>query len=246
MKRFLDDPNHIRLRTAVREGLWSHYLPSGLMSPRDNPMIGKSDDMPFQFQLLTHRQRGCHRVAVFRKEREWMYLVRDEKGDLLHPMTGMPFEPEESWRPAGTVKLGSIEKHVKSFWGFRDLGKGLRSGRARYTLRVDGLCLCEDGKLDKEALGVAGKRWPGWALGRGRDSVRDGFRDLRLVDLSAGETASLEGDVALCPIDGPVPFVVGEYSSPRSDWKNLCGREFEYALCPRCLGAFEVKLTFMN
>ena len=247
MRRFWVDPDHDGLRKAVREGLWSHYLPADLTSPRDNPMIGKSRDMPFQFQMLTHRQRGCHRVVVFRKEREWLYLVQDDRVGLVHPVTGLPFEPAADWTPAGTIKMGSIEKHIKPFWGFRDLGKGLRSGRARYTLRVDGLCLCEDGKLDKEALGVAGKRWPGWALGRGRDSVRDGFRDLmRLVDLSAGETASFEGAVALCPIDGPVPFIVGEYSAPKSDWENLCGREFEYALCPRCLGTFEERMTFMN
>jgi hypothetical protein len=209
-------------------------------------MIGKSRDLLFQFQLLVHRQRGGRRVAVFRRENRWMYLVLDEKGFLLHPMTGLPIEPAADWIPAGTVKMGTLDKHVKSFWDFRDLGKGLRSGRVRYSLYIDGLHLCDEGKVDKAALAEVSGRWPGWALGRGKDAICDCFKGLRLRDISSRETTPFEPGVALCPIDGPVRFIVGEYSSPAREWADLCGRRFEFALCPECLGTFESHLTCMN
>jgi hypothetical protein len=209
-------------------------------------MIGKSSDLLFKFQLLFHRQRGCHRIAVFREENHWMYLVLDEQGALLHPMTGLPFEPTANWTSAGTIKMGTIEKHVKSFWAFRDLGKGIRSGRARYSLYVDGLPLCDDGKMDKAALAKAGERWPGWALGRGKDTGRDCFKELRLRDISSPETIPFEAGVVLCPIDGPVRFIVGEYSASAKEWADLGGRRYEFALCPNCLGTFEAHLTCMN
>lgn len=51
---------------------------------------------------------------------------------------------------------------------------------------------------------------------------------------------------AVCPIHGPVKIVVGGIISPAWTWKALCGRHWEFLLCPHCFFNFSQRLISMN
>jgi len=51
---------------------------------------------------------------------------------------------------------------------------------------------------------------------------------------------------AVCPIHGPVKVVVGGIISPAWTWKALCGRHWEFLLCPHCFFTFSQRLICMN
>ncbi len=51
---------------------------------------------------------------------------------------------------------------------------------------------------------------------------------------------------AVCPIHGPIKVVVGGMISPPWTWKYLCGRHWEFLLCPHCFFTFNQNLIRMN
>jgi hypothetical protein len=233
-----------RYFTVIDRKLWAE-LPTGI-SPRDGKTVGKTNDLLFEFRLLTHRERGCRRLSVFREEKSLLYLVQDASGTFLHPVTGIPVKPSGEWTPCGTINMSIIQKHIKTFWDFRAMGKGYSTGHSDYTLCVEGLRLSKKGKMDQMAISAAEKRWPGWALDGGDDLLIDHINELKYFNVSAWEAASLGNDIVLCPLDGPVRFILGDFISSDKSWRDMCGRHYKYALCPKCLGTFAAKLFVMN
>lgn len=51
---------------------------------------------------------------------------------------------------------------------------------------------------------------------------------------------------AICPIHGPVEAVIGGIISPTWTWEALCGRHWEFLLCPHCFLTFRQFLVKMN
>ncbi len=231
----------------VTAELWAR-LPSDLeTTPRDNLPLGKSRDMLFLARLLTHRDAGCNRIQVFRDGKRMHYLLLGvQGGGFLHPVTGLPVKPPSQWEQRNTVKLRTIAGHFRQFWHFRSLGKLLGTPAADFTLCVDGLRLCQDGTCDRAALAAATTRWPGWGLGGGDDAICDHAGILKLLNVAAWKEVDRDANAVLCPLDGPVRPIVGEYSTPAWAWEDLCGQQIVFALCPHCLGNFETVLGMMN
>ena len=229
-----------------RLNLWRHLPGEESVSPRDQKVLEKSGDSLFLFKLLSWRDQGCRRVAVYREGKRFIYLMQSAGGELLHPMTGRPIEPTVGWLPKGTIKIGTLEKQLKWFWYFRRYGQWMGRGQANYTLCADGVHLGTDGRADPAAIAVAKERWRGWALDDCKDEVLDHVKDLKYMSVSASETLDSGKDTVYCPLDGSVRFIVGEFKSPTETWRMMCGRHWVYALCPKCLGSFSVNLISMN
>jgi hypothetical protein len=230
----------------VQRELWTQLPPDELTAPRDNLIVGKSRDLLFQFRLISHREKGGTRIAVFRDGKRTIYLLQKGQKVFLHPMTGLPVEPDINWKPAGTLKMGTVEKQAQRFWDFRAFGKILGTDPCDFTLCVDGICLSHDGEIDEAGVAKAKKRWPDWALGGGEDGVCDRFKELRFMAVDSCKQPRSVKDVAICPLDGPVKFIVGELHSPSWTWQQRCGRQDVFALCPKCLGAFVATMSSEN
>ncbi len=234
------------LRNNVRRELWTQLPPDDLTCPRDKLILGKSRDLLFQFRMITHRERGYNRIAIFQDDRRMIYLLMGEQGVFAHPMTGLPVEPDIKWKPAGTLKMGTVEKQAQRFWDFRAFGKILGTDPCDFTLCVDGIRLSYDGEIDEAGVAKVKERWSDWALGGGEDGVCDRFKELRFMEVGTWKKSRLDRDVLFCPLDGPVKFIVGELHSPSWTWRQRCGRLDVFALCPKCLGVFGETLSSIN
>jgi len=226
--------------------LWRCLPGDEAVSPRDQKVLEKSEDSLFLYKLISWRDQGCRRVAVYREGKRLIYLMQGADGEFLLPMTGKPVVPAVGWVPKGTIRMGTLEKQLKWFWYFRRYGQWMGRGQANYSLCVDGIHLGTDGKVDPAACAVAMERWLGWALDDSNDAILEYVRGLKFMNISAWKTGKSEKDTLFCPLDGPVRFIVGEFKSSTETWRMMCGRHWAYALCPKCLGMFTMNLLSMN
>lgn len=76
------------------------------------------------------------------------------------------------------------------------------------------------------------------------EALKNSFASINL-DLFKRKMNEIKYD-AICPIHGPVKVVVGGIISPAWTWKALCGRHWEFLLCPHCFFTFNTSLIRMN
>lgn len=242
-----EPPDSLECDAEFQLKMWREIPPEDATGPRDNRvLLHNSADGLFIFQLLSLRGRGGKRVAVFRDGEQLTYRVLDASGQPLHPMTGLPCPPPAGAILKNEIHMRRIASYARSFWQFRELGTIGARNETKCSLAVDNIMICGDGKPNTNGIAKAILRWPGWALNTGDDAILDHLQNLTFADLRNGPRVIRKKNMAFCPIDGLVPVICGVERSHSRTWAHFCGMEFSFALCSKCLGVFESKMSMMN
>lgn len=211
-----------RKTTGSRSAL--HEIPPDTqLAPKGGGKLCNTRDYLF-LAVLLERSRDADYIlqcGPAGKTQEWIYLP-DNRLEMI---------------PEGfTVKQRRSPQEVRRlfkecFYGFR---RALSStGRSAMSFSVGG--------VDVRHAGSPGDR-PFWDFAarldhpfhKGNDPLRDGLHSRRFFAVAESKTSKTTP--FLCPIDGPVAGIQGQVTSPGWTWRQLCGREWQSALCPHCLG----------
>jgi hypothetical protein len=197
--------------------------PDTQLAPKGGGKLCNTRDYLF-LAVLLERSRDADYIlqcGPAGKTQEWIYLP-DNRLEMI---------------PEGfTVKQRRSPQEVRRlfkecFYGFR---RALSStGRSAMSFSVGG--------VDVRHAGSPGDR-PFWDFAarldhpfhKGNDPLRDGLHSRRFFAVAKSKTSKTTP--FLCPIDGPVAGIQGQVTSPGWTWRQLCGREWQSALCPHCLG----------
>ena len=211
-----------RKTTGSRSAL--HEIPPDTqLAPKGGGKLCNTQDYLF-LALLLERSRDADYIlqcGPAGKTQEWIYLP-DNRQEMI---------------PEGfTVKQHRSPQEVRRlfkecFYGFR---RALSStGRSAMSFSVGG--------VDVRHTGSPGDR-PFWDFAarldhpfhKGNDPLLEGLHSRRFFAVAESKTSKTTP--YLCPIDGPVAGIQGQVTSPGWTWRQLCGREWQSALCPHCLG----------
>jgi hypothetical protein len=205
-------------RSAIHE-----IPPDTQLAPKGGGKLCNTQDYLFLAHLL-ERSRDADYIlqcGPAGKTQEWIYLP-DNRQEMI---------------PEGfTVKQRRSPQEVRRlfkecFYGFR---RALSStGRSAMSFSVGG--------VDVRHAGSPGDR-PFWDFAarldhpfhKGNDPLLEGLHSRRFFAVAESKTSKTTP--YLCPIDGPVTGIQGQATSPGWTWRELCGREWQSALCPHCLG----------
>ena len=197
--------------------------PDTQLAPKGGGKLCNTQDYLF-LALLLERSRDADYIlqcGPAGKTQEWIYLP-DNRQEMI---------------PEGfTVKQHRSPQEVRRlfkecFYGFR---RALSStGRSAMSFSVGG--------VDVRHAGSPGDR-PFWDFAarldhpfhKGNDPLLEGLHSRRFFAVAESKTSKTTP--YLCPIDGPVAGIQGQVTSPGWTWRQLCGREWQSALCPHCLG----------
>ncbi len=197
--------------------------PDTQLAPKGGGKLCNTQDYLF-LALLLERSRDADYIlqcGPAGKTQEWIYLP-DNRQEMI---------------PEGfTVKQRRSPQEVRRlfkecFYGFR---RALSStGRSAMSFSVGG--------VDVRHAGSPGDR-PFWDFAarldhpfhKGNDPLLEGLHSRRFFAVAESKTSKTTP--YLCPIDGPVTGIQGKVTSPGWTWRELCGREWQSALCPHCLG----------
>jgi len=199
--------------------------PDTQLAPKGGGELCNTEDYLFLAVLLerSHESDYILQCGPAGKTQEWIYLP-DNRQEMI---------------PEGfTVKQRRSPQEVRRlfkecFYGFR---KGLsQASRSPWSYSIGG--------IEVRHAGSRGDQ-PFWdfaaqlhhSFGRGKDPLLDGLHSRSFF--AAPESRTSKITPFLCPIDGPVAAIVGKVTSPGWTWRDLCGREWQSALCPHCLGEF--------
>ena len=197
--------------------------PDSQLAPQWGAKLSSTKDYLFLAALLerSHDADYILQCGPRGKTEEWIYLPDTHYDDM----------------PEGfTVKQRLSSNHVRrlfkeSFFGFR---KGLaNTRRANWSHFIGGIEIRHTGSRgDQPFWDFAAKLQHPFE--KDHDPLLMGLYEVRFFDFPEIK-ATKEGSF-LCPLDGPVSAVNGAIRSPEWTWRDLCGREFRMALCPKCLG----------
>ena len=210
-------------------------------APRDGQHIERGKDILFLATALKNFRwpmRWLKRF-VLRNTPQQRYLLERKDGVLIHLVTLEETTPEEEWIPTQAISARALRRRVREhFYAFRRVLPII----ARGTVAINGHTLVEDGEpRAAHAEFMDSLRLP---VRKADDPILDHLAEVKFLEFGDVRVASPLD--ALCPLDGPVRPMLLEIISPNWTWKNLCGRHWASALCPRCLGEFTAQLVALN
>lgn len=207
----------------------SHRLPGeGVHAPRDGVKPSDSRDILFLATLL-EKSRAFSAIlqcAPVSGIGNWIYLAENCASE------GFIVKQKLSAKGIGRI-------FRKSFYGFR---RAISSpDPAGMSFKIATVELRPAGSRGDKAFWdfVARLHHPFSKLG---DPLLEGLHTRKLLNFPP----SLQTDLFLCPLDGPVKAIEGEVSSPAWTWEELLGRSWSVALCPMCLGDLATTGYAMN
>jgi|GEM_PF-2098751 len=199
--------------------------PDTQLAPRGGGKLCNTEDYLF-LAVLLERSRNADYIlqcGPAGKTQEWIYLP-DNRQELI---------------PEGfTVKQRRSPQEVRrlfkqSFYGFR---RALSSTeRSAMSFSIGGIEVRHAGSRGDQPFWDFAARLH-HSFNSQNDPLLEGLHSRRFF--AAPESRTSKITPFLCPIDGPVAAIVGKVTSPGWTWRELCGREWQSALCPHCLGEF--------
>ena len=216
-------------------------MPDGsILFPRDDEIATRSADLLFLARVLTVFPKGHAMLNVYRdSNKDFFCLIEDSEGHLYNPVSGeMREDPGHTVHQR--IKNSTIRKYFrKIYFPFRKAALGrIETDK---TIHINGIEIFQGGMIKKAGLDILNGTLR-WKLGD--VDLRDTFVDHLLREYN--EVIDPERHDAICPFDGAVQSITGIVRSPERTWDLLCGREYELALCPHCLGYFGSRLGKMN
>mgnify|MGYP007079334741 FL=1 len=217
--------------------------------------------LPKMLRILPERPYGRPRDGKnLKKTEDFLFqamLVSETKGKYIVELDTRDYAPEDypsSSKPIAKFKRKTVLKwFTDSFYCYRSTLFRARKAGYRFFIHnrgkakeaafeMLGSIFTDDEGLDIGQLATFARelRWP-------FDEEHDPLlSDISRIPLLAWEEAPLSSDQLYCPLDGPVKPIVSWLSSPVRTWRALAGREWQFLLCPKCVGALEHHLTQMN
>lgn len=208
-------------------------------SPRDGKKILKSFDSMFLAMLL-YRSATAHQVIeAHDTSGTWRYFpdVAGAENSLIH--RGMAIKSR--------LNRSSLRmKFRDSFLVFRKWVSGREP--ADHDHFIEDTRIRSSKSLGNKALWKYGARLAR-PFSEAGDSLVDHLHKVPFFEwlpLNSTTPPPLKHGEIYCPLDGPVIPIKGRERTPEFSWENLCGREWNLYLCPKCLGIFDSRLGKMN
>jgi hypothetical protein len=199
--------------------------PDEQLAPEQGDRLCETNDHLFLATILNRSRNSdyilqCGPVGT---TTEWIYLPERE-------VTAIPegYTIKQRRSPQEIIRL-----FKECFYGFRMALAAPERSDMSFSI----------GGIDVRHAGSHGDQ-PFWNLAarihhpffKGNDPLLEGLCSRHFFEFP--ETRATGSTPFLCPIDGPVAAVEAKMTTPGWTWRQLCGREWHIALCPKCLGEF--------
>lgn len=226
---------YLRLGCPATIPDYCRKLPEFECFPRDFQLIERTNDVLFQTMVLENMRSDRRFLKRFYNNttKNGYYLEKSD-GTLLHPINLTPIkiiDCVEKQRLGGKA----LRRNIIGFYFIRKL----LIAKHNQTIKVNDVVMFEDGIKSPEVDNFF--KSLSWSLSDD-DLILKHFNKMKFFTKSNTEMCF----DAICPLDGTVQVSRIDVLSPLWTWESLCGRHYEYIVCPHCLGTFTSKLVALN
>jgi hypothetical protein len=229
------------------EGATGAVLDMGQLQSGDRRPLTKTADWRFLLALLRCQRPDWKYYATFMDAATAarFFLAEDRNGGFHHPLTAEPIDVRPKWSLKERIRARRVSDRFFGRYGLRaslhaDAGFDETVQVGRMTVRRSGRT-----RWLRHLLFSLTRRYP---LGGRLDDLiesREGHLD-RVAPVLAAATARERNDRNFCPLDGVVKPIEIHERSPDWTWREVCGRQWTYEVCPHCLFSFRSSLSLMN
>lgn len=211
------------------------YCDKDVTFPRDNRFLNQTFDYLFIAELLLNWKDGVKFLDLYKDDnRNHFYLYAGNDGKKYTVISGKEFDVSNLHYKCSLKKSAVYRGFRKTFFDIRNF---VTSKNTDCSLKIDNTLIYDEGKIIDKGWNKIDSKLK-WKLGY---DLNLNFHKHVVKDKSF----KIKYD-AICPVCGKVNLVSAVHSSPEWTWMKLCGREYAFLLCPKCLGVFASEMTAMS
>jgi hypothetical protein len=217
-----------------------NYPNENTFFPRDNRFLNSTKDYLFISLILYNWDEDIKNLCLFKGENKnyfYIYLGWDNK--FYNIISKKKIKNISDLVFKCNFKKSTILSYLKN--NYHQLRKGILNNNTDQTLQFDNILIFKDGQLNKENY----KKINATLNFKLNSSIDYKQEIIQNIKTSIERFIVIEYD-AICCLDGPIKLSKGIVKSPEWTWSALCGREYEFDYCPKCLGIFSIRLICMN